>query len=221
MALLVAGAYNRNRGSASGPHYTEARFRLSITVASLEKPLRADARRNRAKVLAAARAAFAEVGLEAQMEDIARRAGVGVGTVYRHFPTKDTMVAALAEAHFDRLASAAEAALEEHGDPWEVFTGAIWRSASPTAGDVALCEIIAGHPEAMQTAAVGQTRLEAALAALIARAQAAGAMRADATVEDVRTVMCAFGHVAAAQSAGARLDWRRYLSIALDGLRAR
>ncbi len=186
-----------------------------------DRPLRADARRNRAKVLDAARAAFAELGLEAQVEDIARRAGVGIGTVYRHFPTKEALVAALAEAHFAQLALIVEAALEEEGDPWEVFAGAIWRSAAPTAGDVALCEIIGMHPGAMQAAALGQGRLETATAALMAAAQAEGLMREDASVSDVRTIMCGFGHVAAAQHAGAPFDWTRYLEIALDGLRAR
>lgn len=197
---------------------TEGRFCLSTTA---HRPLRADARRNREKVLAAAAAAFAETGLDAQVEDIARRAGVGVGTVYRHFPTKEALVAALAAEHFERLADIAEATLAEPGAPWELFTAAIWRSARAAADDVAWCELIGGHPSAMQAASRGQTRLASAMSALIARAQQDGAMRADATVVDVRTIMCGFGHVAAAQRSGAAMNWERYLEIALDGLRAR
>ncbi len=185
------------------------------------RPLRADARRNRAKVLAAASVAFAESGLEAQVEDIARRAGVGVGTVYRHFPTKEALVEALAAEHFERLADIAEAALEDRGAPYDAFTSAIWRSANAAAGDIAWCELIGRRPSAMQAASRGQARLATAMSALIARAQQVGAMRADATVDDVRTIMCGFGHVAAAQRAGAAMDWKRYLEIALDGLRAR
>ncbi|MDX6719968.1 MAG: hypothetical protein QOJ63_2222 [Solirubrobacteraceae bacterium] len=164
--------------------------------------------------------AFAEAGLNAQVEDIARRASVGVGTVYRHFPTKEALVDALARAHFEQLADIVEAA-EGKGDPWEDFAGAIWRCAESTAGDVALCEIIGGHPSAVAAAAAGQRRLEAASARLIDGARTQRAIREDATVDDVRTIMCGFGHVAAAQRAGAPLDWRRYLTIALDGLRAR
>lgn len=185
------------------------------------RSLRADARRNREKVVASAAAAFAESGLEAQVEDIARRAGVGVGTVYRHFPAKEALVEALAVEHFERLAEIAEAALGEDGAPWEIFAAAIWRSAHAAAGDVAWCELIGAHPSTMQAASRGQGRLATAMSGLIERAQAAGTMRADATVEDVRTIMCGFGHVAAAQRAGAGLDWERYLEIALDGLRAR
>jgi AcrR family transcriptional regulator len=186
-----------------------------------QRPLRADARRNREKIVAAASAAFAAGGLDAQVEDIARRAGLGVGTVYRHFPTKDSIVGALAQEHFERLADTLEAALDEAGDPWEIFSATIWRSAHVAAGDVAWCEIIAGHPGAVAAAARGQQRVAAATATLIERAQAARAMREDATVEDVRTMMCGFGHIAAGQRAGAALDWKRYLGIALDGLRAR
>ena len=186
-----------------------------------DRPLRADARRNREKVLAAAGAAFGESGFEAQVEDIARRAGVGVGTVYRHFPTKDALVDALAEAHFGQLADLVEAALAQEGDPWVIFTDTIWKAAAPAVADVGSCEIIAGHPRAVDLAALNRKRLEKAAETLIARAKAAGTMRADAAVDDVRTIMCGFGHIAAAQRAGAPLSWERYLTIALDGLRAR
>ena len=183
--------------------------------------MRADARRNREKVLTAAAAAFAESGLDAQVEDIARRAGVGVGTLYRHFPTKDALVGALAEEHFARLADTVEAALQEPGDGWDRFTATIWQIARTVATDVAWCEIVGGHPTAVQTASHGEHRLAAATSQLLARAQAAGAMRPDVTFADISTIMCGFGHIAAAQRAGAALDWERYLAIALDGLRAR
>lgn len=184
------------------------------------KPLRADARRNRRKVLAAASAAFAEMGLDAQIEDIARRASVGVGTVYRHFPTKDVLVAALAIEHFERLADIVEECARE-GEPWDAMAAGIWRCAETTVGDIALCEILGGQPGVLDAAAVGKRRLEAAIEKLIDAARAQGTIRADATLQDVGTIMCGFGHIAAAQRTGNALDWRRYVTIALDGLRAR
>jgi len=192
------------------------------TVAPLPpRPLRADARRNREKILAAATAAFRESGLDTQVEDIARRAGVGIGTVYRHFPTKEALVTALAAQHFERLAGIVEEALAQEGDAWEVFETAIWRAAEPAAGDVAWCEILADAESRLPGPLPAQERLGAATGALIERAQAAGQMRADAGVADVKTIMCGLGHVATAGRAGAPLDWRRYLTIALDGMRAR
>jgi AcrR family transcriptional regulator len=196
----------------------EASIGLSTTS---PRPLRADARRNREKILAAAAAAFAGGGLEAQIEDIARSAGVGVGTVYRHFPTKDALVGALAAAHFDRLAGIVESVAAEVADPWEALSTALWRCAETTFGDIALCEIVAGRPGAVAIAAAGQQRLRDATARLIDGARAQGTIRDDATVQDVGTIMCGFGHVAAAQRAGGQMDARRYLTIALDGLRAR
>jgi AcrR family transcriptional regulator len=86
-----------------------------------ERPLRADARRNRERVLDAARDCFARHGLDAQMDDIARAAKVGVGTVYRHFPTKEALAEAIAADHFDHLAASAREALE-NPDPWEGFS---------------------------------------------------------------------------------------------------
>src|SRR4051812_4544447 len=105
------------------------------------RPLRADARRNRERVLEAARAVFAEHGRDAQMDDVARRAGVGVGTVYRHFPTKEALVAALALDLFERALEASRAALEID-DPWEAFTAALWAGTGILASDRAFTEIV-------------------------------------------------------------------------------
>src|SRR3954469_6907169 len=93
-----------------------------------ERPLRADARRNRAAVVKAARVIFARDGTSAQMDDVARRAKVGVGTVYRHFPTKEALLPAPAEDRFDEIATFAAEALEVE-DPWEAFTSCLRRCA--------------------------------------------------------------------------------------------
>ena len=149
---------------------------MSQLVAPGDRPLRADARRNREKVLAAARAVFSEHGRDAQMDDVARRAGVGVGTVYRHFPTKEALIEALMVAAFEAIAEKAEAALEVE-DPWEAFSSVLWRGAEIMAADRALSEVFASIPGAMESAMPTVEGLTETMAKLIARAQAAGVLR--------------------------------------------
>ena len=181
-----------------------------------ERPLRADARRNRDRILEAAREAFAESGLDAQMEDLARRAGVGVGTVYRHFPTKEALVDALVEDYFAALDAEALQALEVP-DPWEGFSGFMWRAADLLSRNRALSQITA---DGQMREGAARQGLDGTLARLIERAQGAGALRPDVRVEDVPMIMCSLGRV---QMLGGHADgdeWRRHLAIMLDGLRA-
>src|SRR5215207_11501211 len=102
--------------------------------AAPERAQRADARRNREAVIGAAKKLFAEQGLDAQMPDVAKAAKVGVGTVYRHFPAKEALIAALAEERFERLAEKARESLEAD-DPWEGFRDFIHFSAEIQADD--------------------------------------------------------------------------------------
>ena len=181
---------------------------------------RADALRNRSKVLDAARRTFAEEGLDADMASIAHRAGVGVGTLYRHFSTKEALLQALTIDHFERLADIVEEVAAEGRDPWEAVEQMVWRTATYSAVDAGMCEILSRQPpETAGTAAAA--RLHACSARLVEEAKRAGTMRADATVDDIPMLMCGFGRVAAIEQAGGRADWRRYLRIMLDGLRAR
>jgi AcrR family transcriptional regulator len=192
----------------------------SATEATNGKPaLRADARRNREAVLAAARERFGECGLDCQMDDIARTAGVGVGTVYRHFPTKEDLIAALVADRFERLAERAEQALGER-DPWQAFCDLIRHSAAVTVRDRALSEFLSWHPELGQHEAV-RSGLADLTARLMANAQTAGGMREDAVIEDVPTLICGLGAVTAgAAGKMPELNWERYVEIMLDGLRA-
>ena len=116
------------------------------------RSMRADAIRNREAVIEAARALMATEGLDAQMDDIARAAGVGVGTVYRHFPTKDDLIFALAEHRFQRLAEFATEALAEE-DPGPAFERFLYRGAELQATDRSLSEVMRDRPDAMQSAA--------------------------------------------------------------------
>jgi AcrR family transcriptional regulator len=191
---------------------------MSQLVAPGDRPLRADARRNREKVLLAARAVFSEHGRDAQIDDVARRAGVGVGTVYRHFPTKEALIEALMVSAFEAIAAEAEAALDVE-DPWEAFASVLWTGAEIMAADRALSEVFASIPGAMESAMPTVEGLTDTMSKVIARAQAAGALRPDLVVDDIPMVMCGIGS-ATKKEHRCEQAWRRHLSIVLDGLRA-
>ena len=190
---------------------------MSQVAAPDAKRLRADARRNREKVLAAARAVFSEHGRDAQMDDIARRAGVGVGTVYRHFPTKEALIEALMVAAFETIAEQAQAALEIE-DPWEAFASVMCKGAETMAGDRALSEVFASIPGAMESAMPTVEGLRAAVETLMTRAREAGVLRPDAVLDDVPMIMCGIGSATKKEHA-CSAAWRRHLAIVLDGLR--
>ena len=179
------------------------------TAPATERPLRADARRNRERVLKAARAVFAEYGRDAQMDDVARKAKVGVGTVYRHFPTKDALLDALAMDRFVQLAEIAHDALTLE-DPWEALSTYIRTAAELQVNDRALSQILQEQPRALNEAGCHRGGLGPAVEALVGNAKAAGALRLDADWRDIRDVVC--------HAHGER--WERQVAIALDGLRA-
>lgn len=210
-------------------HDTESKFRLSTPAttsapatpaAGCDRPLRADARRNRERILAAARAAFAQYGADAQMDDIARRAEVGVGTVYRHFPTKDDLLTALAAEHFAALAALAREAMEGEPDPWEAFARFLRDAATRQAEDRSIVDILSAAPDDSKARAADAEGLWAATTELVARAQAAGSLRADVLPEDVPMLMCAVGQADRIGPPARDPVWPRMLALILDGLRA-
>jgi AcrR family transcriptional regulator len=188
---------------------------IDDTSTAERRPMRADAARNRAKIVEAAKAAFSERGLETQMEDIARRAEVGVGTLYRHFPTKDGLVRALIVDKMERMAEIAQEALEDQGDPWGAFAGVLWKGAEQAFRDRALAQVFSSQPqEAYRSAIEDETELAARMAQLLRRAQDAGLARRDADADDIPIVMCGLGAVV--QNGR---NWERYLQLMLDGFR--
>ena len=186
----------------------------------VERPLRADARRNRAAVLASARSVFSEQGVDAPIEELARRAGVGVGTVFRHFPTKDALLQAMVVDTWDQLALDAEAALASTGDPWDAFCSLFWTVAERLTADRALSESLASRTAAPQDACGGRLALQRAATELVLRAQASGQMRPDLVVDDVPMLACGIGSSLACRRDGEPDAWRRHVRIVLDGLRA-
>ena len=179
---------------------------------------RADARRNREAVLAAAKQLFADQGIDAQMPDVARAAKVGVGTVYRHFPTKDDLVAALVVERFERLAEKAREGLEAD-DPWTGFCDFIRFSAQIQADDRALCDVMGSREDMMNVAALAAD-LPDLCEKLVKRAQRAGELRRDLAWEDIPMIACGLGRITQPTMGPATGRWPRLVEIILDGLRA-
>ncbi len=190
---------------------------MTATTKTDPPALRADARRNHERILAAARQQFADYGLEVHMEQIARAAGVGVGTVYRHFPAKEDLLQALADERFAHFAEKARAALEDP-DAWNGFCELMRESARVTAEDRSLSEAMDQLPGLCATAAE-KVHLIELTGQVIERAKASGAMRADFNAEDVPSLMCGLARATAPHDTGPpAMSWERYLEIMLAGL---
>ena len=192
------------------------------TAGPAQRSMRADARRNRDRILAAAREAFAEYGAETQMDDIAGRAQVGVGTLYRHFPTKDALTGELVKLKLAAFTARAREKFDTDERPFESFADLIREQAEVMQADASQHRMMfALTREAMKGVAPTAAGLRDAVRQIIERAQAAGEMRPEVTEDDVRTFMCGLGSMMAADAMGVmRYDWRRALGFWLDGIRA-
>lgn len=184
-----------------------------------ERPLRADARRNRERILQSALAAFAESGADAQIDDVARHAGVGVGTVYRHFPTKQALLTELVRQTFRLFTGRAREALEAGGEPFALIEGLLRRIAETAAEDAGVQYTLAGSDgRAEAEAQAEQDELIAVIAELIERARRAGTIRPDIEAIDIGMLMCG---VCSAMGPRPGFDWRRHLDLVIDTLRVR
>jgi AcrR family transcriptional regulator len=152
------------------------------------------------------------------MDDVARRAGVGVGTVYRHFPTKEALIEALAIDRFEKILAAGREALL-NPDPWEAFAGALWAGAALTAADRSFTEIVGELTGPMPLPEELEREMRATYGELMRRAQDAGALRADLVMDDIPMFMCGIG-LGARKTHPCPDAWKRHVSIVIDGLRA-
>lgn len=181
-------------------------------------PLRQDARRNRAALLAAAQTAFAEDGLNAPLEGVARRAEVAIGTLYRHFPTRMDLVAAVIADKKRAWIKAAEAAVVME-PAWDGLVFFLERTCELQAGDLAFNDIASMRfPHAGIEAA--RKRAYDLGRRIVERAQSEGSLRADVTAEDLAFIVWALSRVSEATFAIDPSAWRRYLALTLDGYRA-
>lgn len=181
------------------------------------RPLRKDAARNRQSLIEAARVVFAERGLEASLDDVAHRAGVGVGTAYRHFANKYELAQAIFAQAIDDLVELAEHAAAG-GDPWAGIVGFLEAAAAAQTADRGLREVLMGMPDPAQMEQV-RDRLAGPLGVLVARAKEAGAVRADIAATDIGVVVLMLCTVTDLTGDDAPPLWRRYLPILLTGLR--
>ncbi|WP_037500295.1 TetR/AcrR family transcriptional regulator [Solirubrobacter soli] len=184
------------------------------------RPLRADAARNRARVLDAARTAFAEAGLDVGVEEIARRAGVGKGTLYRRFPTKEALVRAIFEDILDEIDRIVGAA-ESEPDPWRAFEGYLSSTARLQASNQGFYDVVAARLGASALTDEQRRRVMATTARVLRRAQDANVVRADLVAEDVQLMLRMVGATTRPAMDGSPMDdhWPRYLGLLLDALR--
>jgi AcrR family transcriptional regulator len=183
-----------------------------------ERPLRRDAERNRQRILHAAAEVFTQRGLDATLDDVARQAGVGVGTVYRRFPDKESLVAELFQDRIDTLVAVAEEA-GTAPDPWQALVSYLEYVATCMAGDLGLRQLMMFATYGRDKVAYAREQMRPVITKLVERAQAAGALRPDFAATDVPLI--AFMLSSAAEYAGPvnHEVWRRYLALLIDGMR--
>ena len=182
-------------------------------------PLRVDAERNRQRVVAAARQAFAELGIEVPMEEIARRAGVGVGTLYRRYPTRGDLIAAAFEDKMHEYADAAQQALAD-ADPWHGFCGYVERICAMQAGDRGFTTVLTMTFPTAKRFEAERAQGFADFITLIDRAKAAGRLRADFVAEDLPMFLMANAGVLSATADAAPGTWRRLVGYLLQACAA-
>jgi AcrR family transcriptional regulator len=181
-------------------------------------PKRADAVRNRERVVAAAAAVFGERGIEASVPEVAARAGVGKATVYRSFPTKEHLIAAVVLDRMDDFERRARELLEEP-DAWAALNELMSEKAAEHCADRTLASAIQAGA-APDLLAEARRRMWGAVEDLMERAKAQGRMRANATSSDLRVLWGGAARMLAADDVDDPAEWRRYAALVLDALRA-
>jgi AcrR family transcriptional regulator len=184
----------------------------------LARPLRRDAERNRQRILKAASEVFTERGLDVSLDEVARHAGVGVGTVYRRFPTKDDLVEALFMDRIEEVAALAEKAAEVT-DPWSGLVCFMEQMTAILAGDRGLRQMLMFAAHGRDKVWYARQRNAPLVTRLVERAQAAGQLRPDLEPTDIPFIVFVLTEVAQLARQVSPEIWRRYLALVLDSLR--
>jgi AcrR family transcriptional regulator len=180
--------------------------------------MRKDAIRSRERILTAARELFAEAGLSTTLNDIAHHAGVGVGTVYRHFPDREQLIESLFEERIDDVEAILRSALDDP-DPWRALTGYMESSIELHASSRGVQQALLGAAGGSERIAKARARLQPLDTELIRRAQEAGALRSDIQLQDLRILQLMLAPVIDLSTGVAPGLWRRYLALVLTALR--
>ena len=182
------------------------------------RPLRRDAERNRQRILRAASEVFNERGLEVSLDEIARYAGVGVGTVYRRFRTKEELVEALFVDRIDSIAAIAEKALEA-SDPWSGLVSFMEQMAEMLAGDLGLRQMLMFATYGQDRVAYARQRNAPLVQRLVERARRPGSSGATSGRPTSRSSSSCWPRPPSWRDSACPGIWRRYLTLILDGLR--
>ncbi|MDX6677199.1 MAG: hypothetical protein QOE31_1251 [Solirubrobacteraceae bacterium] len=191
---------------------------MSTSPTTPERPLRRDAERNRRRILDAASEAFAEEGLSVTLDEIAHRAGVGVGTVYRRFPDKEQLIEALFEHRMQEFAALAEDCLQAE-DPWEGLVRFLENATRQHACDRGFKEVALSGGHGLDRVARARQLMFPLVSRLVARAQDDGSLRADIAPTDVPLLQLMLGSLSECTRNADPDVWRRFLGIITDGLR--
>jgi AcrR family transcriptional regulator len=187
------------------------------SIPSAERKLRADAARNRQRVLAAAAEVFAERGLDVSLDEVAQAAGEGVGTLYRRFPDKQALVDALFEDKVEHMVVLAREA-EAFEDPWEGFVYFMEQALERQVRNRGLREVLLRSEFVCAGAARTREAVAPILGGIIERAQASGKLRPDVVVNDVPMLVTMLGAVSDYVGPNDPELWQRYMVLILDGL---
>lgn len=189
------------------------------TVEERSPALRADAARNRKRIVEAATAVFAERGLDASTAEIAHRAGVGEATLFRRFRTKDDLIVAIVQTQLEEVIALAEGCLEKQ-DPWLAIERFLAVMVERQISDRGALEAAKDHCMLSPALNAPRSRIMELMNALVRRGQDAGVVRKDLAGQDLGFLMAAASSVGGVPFPGLREDlWKRYLGLILDGIR--
>lgn len=177
---------------------------------------RADAERNRKRALDAARELFARGGSSVSMDEVARKAEVGIGTLYRHFPTKEALLEAASEQRFDEILTYYRTVCRESAEPIDALRLLLTHIGEVETRDRAFASVVEGTLGANGIPSEVRAGLEVELVDLVRKGQEVGSIRRDIAAADIFSLTCGLASIVHRGSG----DWRRYIDIVLDGLRS-